>query len=405
MSVLQIRFLQQKLSISFRTRLTRYVHDLYLSPSSNYYRLLHLDNRIDGADQYIATDVARFCDSLSALYSNLAKPVIDLVLFNIQLGRSIGKWGSLGLAASYVATAWILRRVTPAFGKLAAVEARLEGEFRGAHARVIVNAEEIAFYQGQTTELDLLNRAYLRLIKHINSIFKMRIAYMMIEDLVVKYLWSACGYLLISIPVFFGPQPVKQLAAVDAADRGEQAGRQIAARTEAYISNRRLLLSLADAGGRLMYSYKDLAELAGYTSRVFALLSTLHSLESGQVPSFPRPAELGPGVPYYDLGDLHGHLTRVTEPLEVRFEGVPIVAPAPGVPRGGEELVKPLSLTIKAGDHLLITGPNGSGKTSVARVLAGLWPVFEGSVQCPRDEDIMFLPQRPYLSSGSLRDQ
>ena len=43
--------------------------------------------------------------------SNISKPTLDLVLFNIQLGRSIGKYGSLGLAVSYVATAWVLRKV------------------------------------------------------------------------------------------------------------------------------------------------------------------------------------------------------------------------------------------------------------------------------------------------------
>lgn len=46
----------------------------------------------------------------------------------------------------------------------------------------------------------------------------------------------------------------------------------------AYISNRRLLLSLADAGGRLMYAYKDLLELAGLTTRLYTLISTLHNL-------------------------------------------------------------------------------------------------------------------------------
>lgn len=45
------------------------------------------------------------------------------------------------------------------------------------------------------------------------------------------------------------------------------------------------------------------------------------------------------------------------------------------------------------------------GKTSIARVLAGLWPCFEGVVKKPRAGDIMYLPQRPYLSLGSLRDQ
>lgn len=52
----------------------------------------------------------------------------------------------------------------------------------------------------------------------------------------------------------------------------------------AYISNRRLLLSLADAGGRLMYAYKDLLELAGLTTRIYTLVSTLHQLPPLQTP-------------------------------------------------------------------------------------------------------------------------
>jgi len=59
-----------------------------------------------------------------------------------------------------------------------------------------------------------------------------------------------------------------------------------------YVSNRRLLLSLADAGGRLMYSGKDLAELSGYTSRVYSLLSSLHSLNNRIYPENPRPEAL-----------------------------------------------------------------------------------------------------------------
>lgn len=107
-----------------------------------------------------------------------------------------------------MATAWILRRVTPAFGRLAAIEAKLEGDFRSAHSRIITNAEEIAwvwltrqktttdalsfsFYNGAPLEKDILTRAYLRLVRHVNSIYKIRIAYSMTEDFVVKYAWSA----------------------------------------------------------------------------------------------------------------------------------------------------------------------------------------------------------------------
>lgn len=154
-----------------------------------------------------------------------------------------------------------------------------------------------------------------------------------------------------------------------------------------------------------MYSWKDLSELAGYTSRVYTLLSTLHDLNAEHYQSIARPADLSADEPFYDLGHINGQLLETPTEDGVQFSGVPIVAPAPGMERGGEELVKSLDVKIMAGEHLLITGPNGSGKTSVARVLSGLWPTFAGVVKRPRNEDIMFLPQRPYLSSGSLRDQ
>lgn len=155
-----------------------------------------------------------------------------------------------------------------------------------------------------------------------------------------------------------------------------------------------------------MLSWKDLSELAGSTSRVYTLLSTLHDLSVSSYASMSRPLDLPADAPFYDLGTLNGKLVDSAPPEQgVIFDKVPIVAPAPGVARGGEELVKQLSVKIKPGEHLLITGGNGSGKTAIARVLAGLWPVWEGFVSRPDDSNIMFLPQRPYLSSGSLRDQ
>ena len=181
----------------------------------------------------------------------------------------------------------------------------------------------------------LLIKNSLRLIRHVNSVLKIRILYTMTEDLIVKYLWSASGYCLISIPVFFG------LTAGRVA-RGSD-GTQVAARTESYISNRRLLLSLADAGGRIMFSNKELAELAGYTHRVYSLLSTLHSLNINQF----QPAK----EPLYSLGSVNGVL--VDQPnCGVDFDHAPVVAPAPG--RKGDELVVDLSFTVAEGQHILV---------------------------------------------------
>lgn len=149
----------------------------------------------------------------------------------------------------------------------------------------------------------------------------------------------------------------------------------------------------------MMYSIKDLSELAGYTSRVYTLISTLHRVHANAYYARGRQNEL------YSLSDVQGTIQKGFD--GVRFENVPVVAPGLW-PQGGEELIESLSLIVRRGEHLLISGPNGAGKSAISRILAGLWPVYRGLVSRPKlngEDGIMFLPQRPYLSVGTLRDQ
>ena len=131
-----------------------------------------MDGGITGVDQYICTDIARFCDTAAALYSTLGKPTLDMVIFNYQLYRALGLPATILILANYAGTTWLLRKVSPAFGRLAAMEARLEGEYRNAHTRLITNAEEIAFYKGADIEMGVLNKTFNRLMKHISGIYK-----------------------------------------------------------------------------------------------------------------------------------------------------------------------------------------------------------------------------------------
>jgi len=370
---------QAELSLKYRTRLTQFIHDKYLS-NLTFYGISALDDRIKNPDQLIAVDVSKFSNSLAELYSNLAKPMLDMTIYTYSLSKSVGGEGVVFMSLLVQLSANVMRALTPPFGKYVADEARLEGEFRFQHSRLIDYSEEIALYGGHAAEKDTLDKGYFTLIKHVNYILRRRFYHGFMEDFVIKYFWGALGLLLCSVPVF-----IKMPGHV-AMNMGD--------RTEAFVTNRRMLLSASDAFGRIMFSYREVMELAGYTSRVATLLDVMDDVQSGH---FEKKLVSSSGTEGNEAV-LKGRGT-VHESEDITFIDVPIISP------NGDVLVKALSFTLKHGDHLLVVGPNGCGKSSLFRILGGLWPVYGGTVYKPPFHAIFYIPQRPYLSRGSLRQQ
>ncbi|KAI5307744.1 hypothetical protein KEM55_007533 [Ascosphaera atra] len=193
---------QCKLSLQYRKRLTDHVHKEYLS-NMTFYTLSALDDRIKNPDQLITVDIARFSNSLAELYSNLAKPILDMSIYNYSLSKSVGSEGLFIMSLIVQLSANVMRALTPPFGKYVADEAKLEGEFRSQHTRLIDYSEEVALFRGQEVEKDTLDKGYFTLIKHVNRILRRRLYHSFMEDFVIKYFWGALGLLLCSIPVFF----------------------------------------------------------------------------------------------------------------------------------------------------------------------------------------------------------
>lgn len=376
---------QTALALAYRTRLTQHIHNKYLD-NMTFYTLSALDDRIRNADQLIVVDVSKFSNALAELYSSLTKPVLDIAINSWSITRNVGTDSFLGVSIAVHLSSLLMRALTPPFGRYVAEEARLEGEFRFQHSRVIDYAEEIALYFGHEAEKDTLDKGYFTLIKHVNRILRRKLWFGIVEDYVVKYTWTALGYVLCAVPVF---------VAKGGAASGGGAGREVAGDvSENLMTTRRLLINCSEAFGKLMTSYKDISQLAGYTGRVSTLLDVIADIDKGH---FEKA--LVSSASTEDNAKVLSGRGELQEGTDIEFTDVPILSP------NGDVLVKALSFHIRTGDHLLIVGPNGCGKSSLFRILGGLWPVYGGTVRKPPSEDIFYIPQRPYLSKGTLRQQ
>jgi len=353
--------------------------------SMHYYKITALDTRISNPDQRLTTDIEKWSSALSTFYSNFTKPILDMVLFSKKLAVLIGWEGPTLTILYYLTAGTLIKFISPAFSKMYAQEMRLEGQYRQCHSDILAHSEEIAFYNGHEWERNKMNSRFSTLLKHNRLILYKRMLMGIFDSMLVKYGATMSGYTIVALPVF-GPNSAKYL---------KEVGTDSSKITKDYIRNTSLLINLAKAIGRFITSYKEIQQLAGYTQRIDEMEIVLSDLDkdvyerSIVVNSYKQMQDSRKST----RGDFK------SSPNEIKFEDVPIVAP------NGDLLFPALNFTIPKGKHVMVKGSNGVGKSSLFKLIANLWPHFDGSITAPHFGDIMYIPQRAYCPPGTLRDQ
>ncbi|XP_054275529.1 ATP-binding cassette sub-family D member 3 [Macrosteles quadrilineatus] len=376
-----------ELKLRLRTRLTHHLYGEYLK-GFTYYKMANLDTRIANADQLLTTDVEKFCDMFADLYSNICKPTLDIVIYVWQLTASLGGTtpsvmiGYLLVAGSFLT--WLRR---PA-GRMTVTEQKLEGEFRFINSRLIANSEEIAFYNGNNREKLTVLAAFQKLTNHLRKFLEFKALMGTIDNIVAKYFATIIGFVAVSLPFL--------------STSGWLASSSKDQRFKQYYSSGRMLVKLAEAIGRLVLAGREMTQLAGFTARVTELMGVLSDINAGHYQRTMvdnKSNALEPAVSQPKLPLIPGKGRILYQDNIIKFDKVPLVTP------NGDILVEELSFQVRSGMNVLVCGPNGCGKSSLFRILGELWPLFGGTVTKPPRGKLFYIPQRPYMTLGTLRDQ
>uniref|UniRef100_A0A061SM41 ATP-binding cassette, subfamily D (ALD), member 3 n=1 Tax=Tetraselmis sp. GSL018 TaxID=582737 RepID=A0A061SM41_9CHLO len=378
-----LKLMQKQLQLAWSSRITRHLHEKYCENKAFY--AASVLNGLSHADQRITEDVENFCFTLSELFSYTFKPLLDIALFTRTLSRTMGYRAQLTLYAYYLGVGALLRATAPPLARMVAQESSLTASFRAAHQRLVSHAEEVAFNDppAGAAERMILNQHLGRLLRYSHLSSLQRFFQQVNDQYFVKYMASI---------VSLGLYALFQYSSPDYSDL------DLAQRTERYIKTVRLLSNTSRGIGDLMLVYKRVAGLAGHTSRVSELLEAVERLsnESHHEAFRRRQSHQGPSPP--EATDA-GTDPRRQQGEAIAFEDVAVDSP------DGTPLVRHLTFSVLPGRSVIIMGPNGSGKSSLLRCLAGLWPHQAGVVTSPPKGAMFYLAQRPYLVSGSLRDQ
>lgn len=351
------------LRLRWRRWLTNYYITHWLA-GRGYYRI-ELQRTVDNVDQRIAEDLNYLGQYTMQLFLGFLSAVATLLSFIFILWTLSGPihLGFIGLDVTipgYMAVAALLYAVFGSFfanlvGRrlipLNFMRQRYEANFRFSLVRVRENAEGIALYRGEEDETKTLKDRFADVFAN-----GWRVLFTQIQ---LAFYQSGYAQLAIIFPfVVTAPRYFAGAITFGVMMQTASAFGQVQNALSFFVDN-----------------YTTLAELRAVMDRLKGLRAAVDEKPPAAIAIEPESGRTG-----------------------VAAEGLTLALPT------GQALLENVDLSLEPGTATLVSGESGSGKSTLFRALAGIWPFGQGTVHIPAGARVLFLPQKPYIPIGTLRD-
>jgi putative ATP-binding cassette transporter len=361
-------YLNQMLEIRWRRWLTDRYLRAWLADDA-YYRMQLVASETDNPDQRIAEDVHLLASHTLGLFTGGLRAIVTLVTFVAILwglsGTLVVPMGAYSIhlpgymvwvAVLYaVAGTWMTDWIGRPLVRLNFDRQRFEADFRFSLVRFRENTEGVALYGGEVDELRGFRQRFESVVRNWWGIMRRQ----------KRMTYFTSGYGL-------GAWIVPSVVAAPRYFRGELGLGGLMQTSQAFQQ-------VQDALSFFVQSYKEIAAWCAVVERLAGFERALEHVR--------LQAASGGGV-----RRVEGPATRLT------VKDVELDRP------DGRPLIRNINFSLRPGDTVLLGGAAGSGKSTLVRAIAGIWPFGRGELHVAHDARILFLPQRPYLPIGALRD-